>query len=111
MKMDFGYSSRGFWILGGNFLQKYYSIYDLGNMRVGFVGVTTTAQIPWTLNDLLGIVAVVILGLALLILVLQVLCLSKEDKDYSPPRRVIVNGVLMDYNDYLQALDTENNLA
>ena len=35
--MDFPYGT-GFWILGDNFLQNYYTIFDVEQNRVGFVG-------------------------------------------------------------------------
>lgn len=37
MTMDFAEGS-GFWILGDNFLSNYYTIFDMDNSRVGFVG-------------------------------------------------------------------------
>jgi len=100
MKMDFGYTGSGFWILGGNFLQNYYSIYDLENQRVGFVGVHTTASIPWTKEDIFSVIALSVLGLAMIAILLQALVCKKEDDQYVVPRRLIVNGVLVDYNQY-----------
>ena len=29
-------TTPGIWILGGNFLQNYYTVYDMENSRVGF---------------------------------------------------------------------------
>lgn len=65
--MDFG-AREGFWILGGNFLQKYYSIYDLDKMRVGFVGITATGSIPWTWNDYLAMGILTLLGFYILLI-------------------------------------------
>lgn len=65
MNMAFPYGS-GFWILGDNFLQNYYAIYDLDNQRVGFVGVVAYEDIPRSLMDYLTIVVTTLLAIALL---------------------------------------------
>lgn len=52
MNMNFP-SGGGFWIIGDNFLQNYYTIFDLDNLRVGFVGAVAYEEIPKTALDYL----------------------------------------------------------
>ena len=48
--MDFSYGT-GFWILGDNFLANYYTIFDLEQKRVGFVGAVVYEAIPKNIMD------------------------------------------------------------
>lgn len=63
MTMDFP-SGQGFWILGDNFLTNYYTIFDLENSRVGFVGSVAYEDIPRNIMDYVTIVVSGILVLA-----------------------------------------------
>lgn len=65
MSMDFK-PGTGFWIMGGNFLHNYYTIYDLENMRVGFVGVHFVKSIPWTNGDYILLIILIIMGILIL---------------------------------------------
>ena len=65
MQMDFP-RGTGFWILGDNFLQNYYAIFDLENGRVGFVGSVTYEDIPRTIMDYLIMLVTGMLSLVLL---------------------------------------------
>ena len=65
MQMDFPHGT-GFWILGDNFLQNYYAIFDLENGRVGFVGSVTYEDIPRTIMDYLIMLVTGMLSLVLL---------------------------------------------
>ena len=35
---------KDYWVLGTQFLQNYYSIFDMGHKKVGFVGLTRSIQ-------------------------------------------------------------------
>lgn len=50
MSMDFA-EGRGLWILGDNFLQNYYTIFDLESKKVGFIGSVAFQEIPWNAID------------------------------------------------------------
>lgn len=52
MNMNFA-PGQGMWIIGDNFLQSYYTIFDLDNLRVGFVGAVAYEEIPKTALDYL----------------------------------------------------------
>lgn len=68
MTMDFS-GSTGFWILGGNFLQNYMTIYDVENRKIGFVGAVTVTSVPWVFKDYITLFCVI--GLLFVLLVLM----------------------------------------
>ena len=65
MNMNFP-GGGGFWIIGDNFLQNYYTIFDLDNLRVGFVGAVKYEDIPKTALDYLIYFVTVLLILSIL---------------------------------------------
>jgi Eukaryotic aspartyl protease len=56
--MDFP-EGRGLWILGDNFLQNYYTIFDLETKKVGFIGSVAYQDIPWNAIDYLTLIVTV----------------------------------------------------
>ena len=59
--MDFP-QGQDIWIIGDNFLRNYYTIFDLDNKRVGFIGAVTQKEIPWTIIDYLSLIIVITFG-------------------------------------------------
>lgn len=64
MTMEFP-SSKGLWILGDNFLQNYYTIYDMESdpKRVAFVGKVGYKEIPWNIMNYMTLIVGIALGL------------------------------------------------
>ncbi len=80
MHMDFPYGT-GFWILGDNFLTNYYTIFDLENNRVGFVGSVSYQEIPRTIMDYLIMIVTGLLIGTILYIMYQLCCGTDEFKD------------------------------
>lgn len=78
MTMDFPYGT-GFWILGDNFLTNYYTIFDLAQSRVGFVGSVGYKDIPMTFMDYVIITVTGILLLVIIIAIYQI-CFGSVEK-------------------------------
>jgi hypothetical protein len=78
MTMDFGINT-GFWILGDNFMENYYTIFDVDNQRVGFAGKVQYEDIPKDALDYLNMIVTVILIIVLIYIVYQV-CFAKSDE-------------------------------
>ena len=68
MKMPFP-AGTAFWILGDNFLQNYYTIFDLDNLRVGLVGPVDYKAIPKTIMDYLTLLVTLILMISIVYIV------------------------------------------
>ena len=79
MKMNFPYG-EGFWILGDNFLQNYVTVFDMENMRVGFIGQVKQEEIPINFIDVLFIIVGLILVLVSLYILYQV-CKSRSGNE------------------------------
>ncbi len=79
MQMEFP-EGTGFWVLGDSFLSNYYTIFDLDNSRVGFLGNVVYAPIPKTLMDYLTMLVVAILVIALTYILFQI-CFAKSEDD------------------------------
>jgi Eukaryotic aspartyl protease len=82
MSMNFP-ANKGFWILGDNFLQNYYTIYDLDTKRIGLVGAVTYQEIPWNeLDYLTMLVAGVFVSFILFVFYEQCLSSSTSSTNY-----------------------------
>jgi hypothetical protein len=77
MQMEFP-AGTGFWILGDNFLQNYYAIFDLEQMRVGLVGSVSYKDVPRTFIDYIIILTSGLLTLVILYIFYQICCTSSE---------------------------------
>lgn len=59
-----------FWILGDVFMLNYYTIFDLERKQIGFIGSVHVQNIPiW--NDVLYILAIVLVSASLLMISMQ----------------------------------------
>ena len=63
--MDFP-EGTGFWILGDNFLQNYYTIFDMESMRIGLIGEVSYEEVPWNILDYMMVIAITLLILSLI---------------------------------------------
>jgi hypothetical protein len=70
MTMDFP-EGQGLWIIGDNFLRNYYTIFDLDNKRVGFVGALAFKENPWSIIDYISLLVAVIFGCLVGYMILQ----------------------------------------
>lgn len=82
--MDFQ-PGQGFWILGDNFLQNYYAIFDLDQKRVGLVGSVSYRDIPRSFMDYLIVFVSGLLTVVIFYIIYQICCgtssLMKEEDD------------------------------
>jgi hypothetical protein len=79
--MDFGVNT-GFWILGDNFMENYYTIFDMDNQRVGFAGKVQYEDIPRDALDYLNLIVTAILIIVIIYIVYQVCFAKSEDSVY-----------------------------
>ena len=76
MSMQFP-PGTGVWVLGASFLHNYLAVFDYDNMRVGLVGKSESAQIPWTVMEYLTIFAASLLVVTILMVIIH-LCPCKK---------------------------------
>jgi len=88
--MEFPYGT-GFWILGDNFLHNYYTIFDLENNRVGFVGSVTYQEIPRTIMDYLIMLVTGLLVVTLLFILYQ-LCFGRDESKEANTTAPLLGG-------------------
>ncbi|CDW71184.1 eukaryotic aspartyl protease family protein [Stylonychia lemnae] len=102
MSMDFPYGT-GFWILGDNFLNNYYTIFDLEQQRVGFVGSVAYEDIPRSIMDYIQMIVV---GLLILIIIYggYQICFNnnKESVNYREIQRANAISDDRENNHYVQ---------
>lgn len=75
MSMQFE-PGRGLWILGDNFLLNYYTVFDLDNQRVGFVGPVSYENIPWNMIDYIIMIVSIGFGIFIAYIIYECCCLN-----------------------------------
>lgn len=79
MSMNFT-TGTGVWVLGASFLHNYLAIFDLDNKRVGLVGASEHASVPWTVIEYLTVFAIGLLVLTVLMVFIN-LCPCKRSPE------------------------------